>query len=71
MMKSIHRVVIDQVAFDLGSGILEYLILHEIDAVEVMGCAHANKCSTDFLVLSSQRAAELGVNRVSSSLRNL
>lgn len=60
MMKNVHRVVIDLVAFDLGSEILEYLILHEIDAVEVMGCSHANKCSTDFLVLSVQRAAELG-----------
>jgi len=60
MMKNVHRVVIDLVAFDLGSEILEYLILHEIDAVEVMGCSHANKCSTDFLVLSAQRAAELG-----------
>ncbi len=60
MMKIVHRVVIDQVAFDLGSEILEYLILHEIDAVSVMGCDHEGKCSTDFLILSAQRAAELG-----------
>jgi len=60
MMKSVHRVVIDRVAFDLGAEILDYLILHEVDAVEVMGCSHATKCSTDFLVLSAQRAAELG-----------
>ena len=59
-MKSVHRVVIDRVAFDLGAEILDYLILHEVDAVEVMGCSHATKCSTDFLVLSAQRAAELG-----------
>lgn len=60
MTKSAHRVVIDQVAFDLGSDVLECLILHEIDAVSFMGCAHANKCSTDFLILSAQRATNLG-----------
>ena len=60
MMKIAHRAVIDQVAFDLGSEILEYLILHEVDAVSVMGCDHDGKCSTDFLILSAQRAAELG-----------
>lgn len=60
MTKSAHRVVIDQVVFDLGSEILECLALHDINAVSVGGCAHANKCSTDFLVMSAQRAAQLG-----------
>jgi two-component system response regulator FlrC len=60
MIKSMHKVIIDDVTFGLGGGVLERLTSHDVAAATFSNCTQGVKCTTDFLVLSSQRAADLG-----------
>ena len=60
MIKSTHKVIIDEVAFNLGVGLLDRLTRHDVTAATFLDCAQGVKCTTDFLVLSTQRAAKLG-----------
>ncbi|AGI68513.1 putative transcriptional regulatory protein [Octadecabacter antarcticus 307] len=60
MIKSTHRAIIDEVTFGLGDGLLERLTSHDVAAATFSNCTQSVKCTTDFLVLSSQRAADLG-----------
>ena len=52
--------IIDEVAFNLGVGLLDRLTRHDVTAATFLDCAQGVKCTTDFLVLSTQRAAKLG-----------
>jgi two-component system response regulator FlrC len=60
MIKSTHKVIVDEVAFNLGVGLLDLLTRHDVTAATFLDCAQGVKCTTDFLVLSTQRAAKLG-----------
>ena len=60
MIKSTYKVIIDEVAFNLGVGVLDRLTRHDVTTATFLDCTQGVKCTTDFLVLSTQRAAKLG-----------
>lgn len=60
MTKNIHRAIIDLAQFELGDQLVVRLMAHDVSVAAFPNISQDAKFSTDFLVLSSTRATELG-----------
>jgi two-component system response regulator FlrC len=60
MVKNTHKVIIDLAQFELGDQLVVRLMAHDVSVAAFPDISQDTRFSTDFLVLSSTRATELG-----------
>jgi len=60
MVKNTHKVIIDLAQFELGDQLVARLMAHDVSVAAFPDISQDTRFSTDFLVLSSTRATELG-----------
>jgi len=60
MVKNTHKVIIDLAQFELGDQLIVRLMAHDVSVAAFPDISQDTRFSTDFLVLSSMRATELG-----------